>query len=152
MQCIVTYAVTNIGRTKDASMSQAGERDFYTVAQAAKYLGVSPSTVWRWIEADRLEAYRVGPKNIRIKKEDLARVVQPTRSHSKEEPKKKQLAAVTTTLTIRPLSPEERWRGLQAVREARELRQRIRARRGGRPLPSSWELIREAREERTSRL
>ncbi len=57
---------------QDVAMTRATERDFYSVAQAARLLGVSPSTIWRWIDAARLPAYRVGPKNIRIKKEDLA--------------------------------------------------------------------------------
>ena len=101
-------------------MTQAAERDFYSIAQAAKLLGVSPSTVWRWIEADRLPAYRVGPKNIRIKKEDLEKAIQPTRSAGKEEPMKEVVPA-RSTLMVRPLSEEERQRGLRALREAKQL-------------------------------
>jgi len=140
-----------IARLQDATMTQAAERDFYSVSQAAKRLGVSPSTVWRWIEADRLPAYRVGPKNIRIKKEDLEKVVQPTRSAGKEEPMKEVIPG-RSALTVRPLSEEERQRGLRALREAKQLRERILARRGGKPLSPSWELIQEAREERAQRL
>src|SRR4051812_49305817 len=117
-----------ITRLQGTAMNHASERDFYSVPQAAKRLGVSPSTVWRWIEAHRLPAYRVGPKNIRIRKEDLEQVVQPTKSPRKEAPMKEQLATAVTSLTIRPLSEEERRRGLQALREAKQLRQRILAR------------------------
>src|SRR5205085_4906352 len=92
-----------ITRFQDGPMTQAAERDFYSIAQAAKLLGVSPSTVWRWIEADRLPAYRVGPKNIRIKKVDLEKAVQPTRSTGKEDPMKEVVPA-RSTLTIHPLS------------------------------------------------
>lgn len=46
-------------------------RPFCTVAEAARMLGVSPATVWRWIVAQRLPAYRVGPRGIRIRKEDV---------------------------------------------------------------------------------
>ncbi len=53
---------------------------------------------------------------------------------------------------VHPLSDEERRRGLEAMQAAKQLRQRILARRGGEPLPSSWGLIREAREVRTSQL
>lgn len=53
------------------------ERPFYTVAEAARMLQVSPSTIWRWIEAERLPAYRVGPRRIRLRKEDLEKVIQP---------------------------------------------------------------------------
>jgi excisionase family DNA binding protein len=132
-------------------MTQASERHFYSVAQAAEQLGVSPSTVWRWIEAERLPAYRVGPKNIRIKKEDIDRVVQPARPPRQGEPMQERRAAATA-LSVHPLDEEERRRGLEALRAAKQLRDRILARRGGEPLPSSWELIREAREERDAQL
>lgn len=132
-------------------MTQAAETDFYSIARAAKLLGVSPSTVWRWIESDRLPAYRVGPKNIRIKKQDLERVIRPTKSGGKET-SMKELAPVRSTLTVRPLTEAERQRGLQALGEAKQLRARILARRGGKPLSSSRELIREAREERASQV
>src|SRR5919197_5078158 len=48
-----------------------------SVSQAAQRLGVSPSTIWRWIEAGRLPAYRIGPKKIRVRREDLEQMVQP---------------------------------------------------------------------------
>lgn len=60
-------------------MKRTGERSFYTVTEAAQLLDVSPVTVWRWIEARRLPAYRVGPRRIRIRKEDLMAMVQPAR-------------------------------------------------------------------------
>jgi len=61
--------------------------DYYTVSEAARILDVSPSTVWRWIKAEKLPAYRVGPRTIRIKKKDLDDIVRPV--HVKEEPTKK---------------------------------------------------------------
>ena len=133
------------------AMIQAAHRDFYSVSQAAKLLGVSPSTVWRWIQSDRLPAYRVGPKNIRIKRQDLEKVVQPARSAGKAV-SMKELGPVGSPLTVRPLTEAERQRGFQALREAKQLRARILARRGGKPLSSSWELIREARDERAQQL
>ncbi len=53
------------------------ERQYYTVAEAAAVLDVSPSTVWRWIKANKLPAYRVGERSIRVKREDLARIIRP---------------------------------------------------------------------------
>jgi excisionase family DNA binding protein len=53
------------------------EVEFYTVAEAARELRVSQATVWRWIAARRLRAYRVGPRRIRIRKQDLGSVVRP---------------------------------------------------------------------------
>ena len=55
------------------------ERNYYTVSEAAEVLGVSPSTIWRWIDAGRLPAYRVGLRSIRIKKEDLGLSAAPAR-------------------------------------------------------------------------
>ena len=48
---------------------------YYTVAEAASLLNVCHSTIWRWIKAGKLPAYRVGHKTIRIKPEDLAAMV-----------------------------------------------------------------------------
>jgi excisionase family DNA binding protein len=52
-------------------------RAVLSVSEAARTLGVSPSTIWRWIEAGKLPAYRIGPKKIRVRKEDLEQMVQP---------------------------------------------------------------------------
>lgn len=53
------------------------EAEFYTVSEAARELKVSQATVWRWITSRRLRAYRVGPRRIRIRKQDLGSVVKP---------------------------------------------------------------------------
>src|SRR4051812_32055628 len=60
------------------------DRDFYTVAEAARVLEVNPSTIWRWIEARQLPAVRVGPRSIRIRKLDLEAMVRPARSSEEE--------------------------------------------------------------------
>ena len=60
-------------------MAKASDRQYYTVPEAARFLDVSPSTVWRWIQAQKLPAYRVGPKNIRIRKGDLETLIRPVR-------------------------------------------------------------------------
>jgi excisionase family DNA binding protein len=52
---------------------------FYTVPQAALVLDVSPATIWRWIVAGKLPAFRVGPRRIRIRKEDVEQAIQPAR-------------------------------------------------------------------------
>lgn len=49
-----------------------------SVSQAAEHLEVSPSTIWRWIEAGKLPAYRLGRKKIRIRRDDLEQMLQPT--------------------------------------------------------------------------
>ena len=63
------------------------DREYYTVAEAAKELDVSPSTVWRWIAAKRLPAYRVGARKIRIRKDDLASVVQSAQTDQPPAPR-----------------------------------------------------------------
>lgn len=52
-------------------------------------------------------------------------------------------------ITIRPMTDEEAERMGKVLKEAKELRKRILARRKGKPLPSSWRLIRQARDERS---
>jgi excisionase family DNA binding protein len=55
-------------------MGTTTNRDYYTVAEAARRLNVSHSTVWRWIRARKLPAYRVGSRNLRIRSVDLDRL------------------------------------------------------------------------------
>ena len=42
-----------------------------TVAEAAKYLGVSPQTVYLWVERKQIPHLRVMGRNIRFLKSDL---------------------------------------------------------------------------------
>ena len=46
--------------------------DLLTVAEVARYVGVTPHTVYRWISQGRLPATRYSPKVIRVRKSDLA--------------------------------------------------------------------------------
>ena len=128
------------------------EPDFYSVAQAAAVLGVGHSTVWRWIASGKLPAYRVGPKNIRIKKQDLDNVIQPARPNRKDTGRLVDTMPVFTTLEVPPLTEEERQRGLEALRRIDALQEKMLAERGGELFSSSVELIREMREERSRQL
>jgi excisionase family DNA binding protein len=56
------------------------EGEYCTVAEAARQLKVSVSTIWRWINAGSLTAYRVGPRRIRIKRKDLKALIRPARA------------------------------------------------------------------------
>lgn len=60
-------------------MREKSRSQFCTVSEAAELLDVSPVTVWRWIAAGKLTAYRVGPRNIRLRKEDLDTMITPAR-------------------------------------------------------------------------
>ena len=66
-------------------MVDTTQHDFYTVSEAARWLSVSPSTIWRWIRNGKLSAYRVGEHSIRIKRVDLETVISPI--HLPEEPR-----------------------------------------------------------------
>ena len=59
---------------------------------------------------------------------------------------------ILTKVPARRLTNEEIRRGLAALAQARAFRERLLAQRGGNVLPSSAELIREEREERSERL
>ena len=52
-----------------------------TVKQAAKYLGVSPQTVYLWVERKQVPHLRVMGRNIRFLKSDL----EPFRASFKQE-------------------------------------------------------------------
>ena len=47
------------------------ERSPLTVREAAKYLGVSPQTVYLWVERKQIPHLRVMGRNIRFLKSDL---------------------------------------------------------------------------------
>jgi excisionase family DNA binding protein len=74
-------------------MSTVHKGQYYTVSDAARVLDVSPSTVWRWIAAGKLPAYRIGGKSIRIRKDDLQAIIHPAR------------VEVTTRNQEHPLNP-----------------------------------------------
>jgi excisionase family DNA binding protein len=128
------------------------EEGYVTVAEAAQRLHVSHPTVWRWIKAGRLPAYRVGPKSIRIKSADLERLVQPVvavpAAEATPEP-----AEATPPYTVRhTLTEDERQRGLAVLKALDAFHERMRAEHDGEPYPSSVDLIRQMREERTEEL
>lgn len=133
------------------------ERDYYTVAEAAAVLDVSPSTVLRWIKAGRLPAQRVGPKTLRIRKQDVESMEQPVEDIASiwERVQAKgiiPMRPVIHSLKIPPMTDEEVAAMDEAFRLADELSARILKRRGGIPLGDSDVLIQEAREERSRQL
>jgi len=131
------------------TMPRDGE--FCTVSEAADELGVSASTIWRWIENQKLPAYRVGPKAIRIRKDDLKAAVAPVRPKGKEVSSMSQTALSLETID-KQLSQREMAELREAMHHAKALRERILKRRKGQLLPSSTPVIREARDERAQRL
>ncbi len=138
-----------------ALLSSDPETDLLTKAEAAKLLKVSPVTISRWLKQGRLPAYRLGPRAIRIRRADLDALLDPVVAEEEipippSRPYRHDPSVINHELVaaLRPLTDEEIERGLAAMEAGTELQDRILARRGGRPLPPSWPLIRQAREER----
>ena len=112
-----------------------------TVKEAASILGVSPSTVWRWVDSRRLDAIRVGPRAIRIRRRDVEAAIQPLRTQR----------IYTDVSEIPRRTAREHEEALAAIDEAERWREKMRRRRGGKPLSSSLSIIRRARDERSAR-
>ena len=68
--CLITYATNGI------ICNDMPANTYLSVSEAARLLGVSRTTVWRWIDQGRLRAYRVGPRTIRIKDQDVQQQLQ----------------------------------------------------------------------------
>ncbi|HZR99840.1 MAG TPA: helix-turn-helix domain-containing protein [Chloroflexota bacterium] len=129
------------------AIGQAG--DLLTVAEAATVLKVSPITIHRWLKQGRLTAYRVGPRAVRISRSELTRLLTP--HHAAEASPMPEIGRAAD-VPVSPPSQTQIDRRLAAIAQAKELRAQMRARRGGAPLASSWQLIRQARDRRASRL
>ncbi len=115
-------------------MAKSLNGQFYTVAEAARELEVSPSTIWRWIEAKKLPAYRLGPRSIRIKKQDVVAALRPARGEEEVVTIEQKPALFT------PPSPAEVARRKALVAQILEKRKE----RSIAPLTSA-ELVRKAR-------
>jgi len=124
--------------------------DLLTIAEAAKLLKVSTATLHRWLKQGRLRAYRVGPRAVRVHRTDLAKLLvatsPPRKPGHSEEPSQ------PTDRVVPPLTEAEAAAALAALQEAQAFTAALRTRHQGVPLPPSWFLIREAREERAARL
>ena len=66
---------------REQSTSELGTEYPITVRQAAKFLGVSPQTVYLWVERKQIPHLRVMGRNIRFLKSDL----EPFRASFRQE-------------------------------------------------------------------
>lgn len=65
-------------------MTQTQKKDWFTVEEAAGYLGVSVPTVFRWMKAGTLSFYKMGGAT-RFSKEGLDAVVEKTTGRKEAE-------------------------------------------------------------------
>jgi excisionase family DNA binding protein len=124
--------------------------ELLTIAETAKLLKVTPTTVRRYISTGQLPALKFG-RRVRIRKEaveGLLAPVTPTHPGAKALEKGGDLKE-TDWAVPRRLTPEERERGLAAVERFRQLQEELLAKRGGRLFSPSWELLNEARDQRS---
>lgn len=49
-------------------------KDWMTVSDAARFLGISRSTLYRWSKAGKLPIYRVGIRVARVKRSDVEKL------------------------------------------------------------------------------
>ena len=143
--------------------SGTDEADLLTIPEAAEILKVSTVTISRWLKQERLPAHRVGPRAVRIRRGDLAKVMAPARGRPP-------IATRPTPAGREPasgLAAAERWSAsthstgepartdldgrLAMLTEARALRERILARRKGVTLPSAGAEVERARDKRGKR-
>jgi excisionase family DNA binding protein len=73
--------VADVDEIPSIGTALAGEERPLTVRDAASYLGVSPQTVYLWVERKQIPHLRVMGRNIRFLKSDLA----PFRETFKQE-------------------------------------------------------------------
>jgi excisionase family DNA binding protein len=124
------------------------DEEYVTVAEAASLLHVAPSTVRRWIREGTVAAYRVGKRRVALKRADLDLLIRPIRSAPVDESRVQEVER----RDFPPLTPEEKQQAMEAMDRARRRAAEIRARRGGKLFPNSWETLAELRDERTRQL
>lgn len=135
------------------------ETDLLTLDEAAELLRVSPAAVGRFLERGLISAHRVGPDAVRVRRADLDVLFDPAVVETLDpedipiphpRPYVPNPADINHELlaSIEPWTAEERREALLWLEEAQVAMDRMRLERGGKPLPSSWPLIREARDER----
>ena len=129
-------------------MSIVLDEEYVTVAEAAKVLQVHPSSIRRWIDSVVLPAHRIGRRRVLVKRADLAKLITPARA----EQEKGERMSQTERLEIPKLTAEQQRQWLEAIERAKQRQAEMLAQRGGQPWSPSWELLNEAREERTRQL
>ncbi len=95
--------------------------ELLTIAEAAKLLKVSTVTLGRWLKQGRLPAYHVGPRAVRIRRQDLAALLTPTGPSRREGPQPMSIEQFKHVLATPP-TPEELARRQALVARIKEAR------------------------------
>ena len=67
-------------------MAEEMQKELFSVQEAAEFLGVSESTIRRYVSDGRLLAYRLGDERlIRIKRQDLDKLLSPINAGNDKE-------------------------------------------------------------------
>jgi len=67
-------------------MAQNMQKELFSVQEAAEFLGISESTIRRYVSDGRLLAYRLGDERlIRIKRQDLDKLLSPIHAGNDEK-------------------------------------------------------------------
>ena len=142
MSMIRTATIGHEGRA-----AETGEwGDFVTVQEGAALLRISQSTLWRWVKAGDVRAYRIGGRRVWLRRSELAGLVKP----AADRPKNGGTMAQGERVHERRLTEAERKQMLEAGEAARELRETLLGARGGKLFRSAYEDIDEARQERAA--
>lgn len=123
-------------------MATTQTEELLTLSKAAALLKVSPLTLQRWIREGRLTSCRVSQRAERVRRSDVEQIV-AARRLAMPEPR-----SVTSAAELPPRSEKETQRLRELVQEAREARESMAARNGGKPLAESWPIINEERDKR----
>jgi excisionase family DNA binding protein len=116
--------------------------DLKSAKEAADYLRISESTVWRYVDQNIVPAYRVGKKRVWFKRSDLDALLKPLRGREGKVTKE------SKTLNLGSIETSARG-GWAAMDRVSALRESITARRGGVAFSDSAEEINAARELRS---
>lgn len=54
------------------------KKDLYRPDEVASYFGVTVKTIYRWIDAGKLEAVKIGGKLVKIPYKSIVKVQKPT--------------------------------------------------------------------------
>jgi excisionase family DNA binding protein len=126
-----------VSATEREKHAAGPEDEYVTVPEAARQLRVAESTVWRWVASETLPAYRLGPKRVLIRRDDLAAVIAP-----------RPAPPIGRRRTVNTMSTAARKAMLAAVAESREAFAAARAGSAKAAAVDTLALLDESREER----